>query len=274
MLSQNTEKCLALGGSPPHIYNLFDSDEIAWDQTRYLIDRSGGNIVIDISSFPKRWFFPIIKTCIESSTVNNLLVLYTIPNSYDDFYQGVSAEQWSRFLGFGHLEETPEDEKHYIISAGYQPMSLPGYIGEREPSPGKISGANTGPDFHILFPFPSSPLGLPKLWDFVRAIERDIRKEAKLYYIPGFNLPSIYSSIMSIMANNLYPCYEFAPYGPKPISLAMAIISTLHSIPIGYTQPKYYNPNYSSGIRYIDGSQEEPLSYIYLIKHNGITLYK
>jgi hypothetical protein len=274
MLNRNTDAYFAAGGTSLNSFDLFDSDGKAWDQIDQLIDNAKGNIIIDISSFPKRWFFPIIKACIESNNVKNMLVLYTIPNVYDESSQGMSTERWSRFLGFGHLDETPEEEKHYIISAGYQPMSLPEYIGERKPSTNKPDGTNAGPYFHILFPFPSSPLGLPRLWDFVRAIEKDVHQHTKIHYIPGFNLPSIYSSIMRIMRISAYSCFEFAPYGPKPISLAMAILSTLHAIPIGYTQPKYYNPKYTEGVRYIDAMQKTPLSYAYLIKLNGQTLYK
>ena len=39
----------------------------------------------------------------------------------------------------------------------------------------------------------------------------------------------------------------FAPYGPKPMSLAMCIYATLAGSPVYYTQPMYYNPKYSTG---------------------------
>ena len=55
-----------------------------------------------------------------------------------------------------------------------------------------------------------------------------------------------------------------APYGPKPISLAIALFAIQNGSPVYYTQPNYYSPEYSSGIKE---------TYGYWIKKDGTNLY-
>jgi hypothetical protein len=243
-------------------FSLLTSDPWANTQTNIFLDRSGGNLIVDISSFPKRWFFEIIRKCIESKHVSNLVVTYSIPNQYA-LKQGEDPQSWSYFPGFGENEEMPQ-KKNFIIAAGFQALSLPEWISDYKES-----------KCHILFPFPSSILGYTRLWDFVRDVDRDINLKSQITYVSGFNLPQIMAKIEKISDSfDDDTQVVFVPYGPKPMSLAFAIRAILDGVPVGYTQPLCYNPLYTSGVKFVDATQTVPLCFAYALKVNGQLLYQ
>ena len=61
-----------------------------------------------------------------------------------------------------------------------------------------------------------------------------------------------------------------APFGPKPMSLAMALYAALSKDVVLYTQPTVYDPWYSTGVSIVDG---EINSHAYLIRTNGADRY-
>jgi len=72
-----------------------------------------------------------------------------------------------------------------------------------------------------------------------------------------------FDRICDITDNGKYTSV-LAPYGPKPISLAIALFAIETGAPVYYTQPNYYSPDYSTGIKE---------TYAYWIKKDGINLY-
>lgn len=255
------EKYKAIANEDPAIFGLFQSDECASSKFSAFVKKTDGNIIFDVSSMPKRWFFPIIRTCLQSEEVKNLLVTYTIAKTYSSV-QGEDPLGWKYIPSFGEAVECGSKEKYYIISAGFQPLSLPKWI-EGFPD-SKI---------YILFPFPSDVSGYYRVWDFIRAIETEggTVTTKNIEYISGYNLPLIYNSLRELIAleHNKQPV--FVPYGPKPISLACALLASQLKIPVGYTQPTYYNPDYSTGVDMCPNG--EPRILAYLIKKDGNTLY-
>jgi len=263
------------GGQKPLEFSLLESDEKASEYFRMFIEKTKGDIIIDISTMPKRWFFPIIKECIENEEVKNLLVTYTVAKFYSK-NQGEDPMAWKYFPSFGELPEREIIEKIFIISAGYQPLSLPEWISQQE-----------SPKIYILFPFPASISGYTRAWDFVRTVEIDCypdefdyqpikRDNFKIKFVSGYDLPVIYDTISEIieLENGKESRKEpiLIPYGPKPVSLAFAILSSQLHFPVGYTQPMYYNPYYSKGFE--ETENEVPKTISYLLKESGKILYK
>jgi len=252
------------GGQKPLEFSLLESDEKASEYLRRFIEKTDGNVIIDISTMPKRWFFPIIKDCIENEEVKNLLVTYTIAKFYSK-KQGEDPMAWKYFPSFGELPERENVEKIFIISAGYQPLSLPEWISQQE-----------SPKIYILFPFPASISGYTRAWDFVRTVESDCypieSDNFNIKFVSGYDLPIIYDTISEIikLENGKEPI--LIPYGPKPVSLAFAILSSQLHFPVGYTQPMYYNPYYSRGFE--ETEDKVPKTMSYLLKENGNILYK
>jgi len=241
-----------MGGEAPSVFTLLNSDNHLSEHFHPFLEKTDGNVIIDISTMPKRWFFPMIKECLEEDSVKSLLITYTKANHYSKI-QGEDPMAWMHLPSFGEIGR--KREKMLIISAGYQPLSLPEWIGNSE-----------NQQIYVLFPFPASIAGYSRTWDFIRAIESDSGQlnENNIKYVPGFNLPSIYDAICNIIENEKKEP-TFMPYGPKPVSLAFAILATQLHFPVGYTQPMYYNPLYSSGA-------DKTMSY--LLKESGKELYK
>jgi len=252
------------GGQKPLEFSLLESDEKAAKYFRKFMEKTEGDVIIDISAMPKRWFFPIIKDCIENDEVKNLMVTYTIAKSYSK-NQGEDPMGWKYFPSFSELPERERFEKIFIISAGYQPLSLPEWIRQQK-----------SPKIYILFPFPASIRGYTRAWDFVRAVEVDCNliesDNFNIKFVSGYNLPIIYSAISRIieLENGKEPI--LIPYGPKPVSLAFAILSSQLHFPVGYTQPMYYNPYYSRGFEETENKVPKTMSY--LLKESGKILYK
>jgi hypothetical protein len=251
------------GGQNPLEFALFESDEKASESLGKFLEETSGDVIIDISTMPKRWFFPIIKDCIENQAVKNLLVTYTIAKFYSKI-QGEDPMAWKYFPSFGQLPERDEIDKIFIISAGYQPLSLLQWISNHESQ-----------NIYILFPFPASISGYTRVWDFVRTVESDCSPEKnnnfKINYVSGFDLPIIYDTISKIIELEKGKEPILIPYGPKPVSLAFSILSSLQQFPVGYTQPMYYNPYYSRGFE--ETVNKVPKTISYLIKGNGRMLY-
>jgi hypothetical protein len=252
----------------PLEFSLLESDEKATEYFGKFMEKTEGNVIIDISTMPKRWFFPLIKDCIENQKIKNLLVTYTIAKFYSK-KQGEDPMPWKYFPSFGELPEREEIEKIFIISAGYQPLSLPGWIRQHE-----------NPKIYILFPFPASISGYTRAWDFVRSVETDCEPIEKdnfnIKFVSGYDLPIIYDTISKIieLENGKESRKEpiLIPYGPKPVSLAFAILSSLRHFPVGYTQPMYYNPYYSKGFE--ETEKKVPKTMSYLLKESGNILYE
>ena len=256
------------GGEKVLEFSLLESDEKATEYFNKFIGITDSNVIIDISTMPKRWFFPIIKDCIENKDIKNLLVTYTIARFYSKM-QGEDPKAWKYFPSFGELPEREHIEKIFIVSAGYQPLSLPEWISQQK-----------SPKIYILFPFPASISGYTRAWDFVRTVEIDcypIEKDNyNIKFVSGYDLPVIYDTISKIIElenkkeNRKEPI--LIPYGPKPVSLAFAILSSQLHFPVGYTQPRYYNPYYSRGFE--ETADKVPKTMSYLLKENGNILYK
>ena len=227
------------------------------------IKRATENIIIDISTLPKRFFFPIIKRIIEKTDSNTILATYTRPETYDTKRPlAVDPEPWRELPGFMCPHPEPTDKK-LIIGLGYETLGLPQLL---------KNGEFTNESVRLLFPFPASPAGYIRNWEFVRSLDSEAgpyRHEP--YRVNGFNVTGIFDCIMSLTDNGKEYTI-FAPYGTKPMSLAMclyACYNTMNSA-VYYTQPKSYNPNYSTGIRQLDG---KPETYTYCIRIQGRDFY-
>lgn len=219
-------------------------------------------VIIDISSFPKRFFFPAIRLLIKQSKIEDLLVTYTLPESY---HSGNLAEQpsdWRALPLFGP-EEYP-DPKYEIaaIGVGFLPFGLPDLL--------KSEYNSAKP--HLFFPFPASPSSNSKTWEFVRQIESSIQLETsdQLIRVNGLDPSDTFDHICYLTENNRKKVL-LAPYGPKPMSLGMALYATLTESPVYYTQPKIYHPDYSTGISTKNG---RPEIYVYCLKLGGRNLYQ
>jgi hypothetical protein len=216
---------------------------------------SGANVILDITSLPKRFFFPFIKLLIKSNNINNLIVTYTTAMSYDTGDLADDPEPWDHLPLFGPVDFPEKKPKNAIVGIGFIPFGLSKLL----------KGRYQDTPVTFIFPFPPGPPYFHRSWEFLRLIEKSyaLKEKDKIIRINSLNTSDTFNHLVAL-TNNGSDCIILAPYGPKPISLAFSIFATLTESPVYYTQPKKYNPFYCSG---------SSLIYGYLIKSNNKLFY-
>ncbi len=106
---------------------------------------SGKNVILDVSSLPKRVFFPVVKRLLQSRDVRNLVAVYTIPDKYSEEELVEDSQLWTYLPTFSPPDDEPKD-KLLIVGLGYEPLS--------------IEHATEGKDLSLDISFPSFLLEL------------------------------------------------------------------------------------------------------------------
>lgn len=209
------------------------------DSINGFLKESDGNIIVDISTFPKRFFFPLVKRLMQRN-LKNLIVTYTTAKKYCSDELSGNPHSWDHLPLFMPVEVPEPKVDVAIVGVGFMPFALPDLL---------LSTYNATP-VKFLFPFPPGPPNYQRTWDFMRKIEKSFTFKPidNIIRIDSNNMPDAFEYItQETDGGNKNPL--FAPYGPKPISLAMCIYATLKDSPVYYTQPTHYHPDYSSGIK-------------------------
>ena len=218
------------------------------------IEEANGNVILDISCFPKRFFFPIVKLLVKSRHVNNLFVVYTKAAGYTKEDLSGNPEEWSHIPGGFMSSKFPEPKADIaIIGVGYMPLGLPKLL----------TGNYQDARVKLLFPHPPGPPSYQRNWDFVRRI-KDSYPALQLNdmnRVHALDVSDAFDQLM-VLTNNGRLNSILAPYGPKPISIAMALFSINQGVPVYYTQPNFYSPDYSFGMK-------ETLAY-WIVNENNI----
>lgn len=218
-------------------------------------------IILDITSLPKRFFFPLLRALVTNPAVDDLVVAYSSPARYTDEPLYEDIEPWRPLPGFGG---TTSRDEHWIISVGFLVESLRQYIADttdHEP-------------MKLLIPYPS-PLAISRrTWESLVRLEggqfnTGVNERFEKYRVDSIDMSAAFDRIVSL-AGASQKRAAFAPFGPKPISAAMCLYATAKGSGVYYPQPTVYNPNYAIGIR-----DNDPLRAVttYWIKHQGNNFY-
>ena len=260
-LDQRKKEFISLGGNTTSIkdYELFEPLSIIQEISKDIIGSGIESIFLDITSLPKRFFFPIVRDLIISEKIVNLICSYTTPDTYTDEDLAENYDTWENLPGFG---EYKFDEKfNLVVSVGFMAESLSKYLLEQHPEYENVK---------LLVPFPAPPEAIRRTWASIEKIEeRGEDFNFDKIRVETLDVSSAFERLLSI-ANSSDRPIAFAPFGPKPISLAMCLYAIKHGSPVYYPQPKSYSPYYTRGIRWND-PQKAINSYI--IKLNGVNLY-
>lgn len=257
------QEFIANGGSTTDIkaHNLEErEDEIIQSAVEFNADNPS-HVLIDLSSLPKRFFFPILKQLMKCTVIETLIATYTVPNSY---YRGTLAEDldtWKPLPLFRPPIVEPHD-KSVMVGLGYEPHSLPELLGQ------DFQKA----DVNLFLPFPPGPPGYQRNWEFVRKIQESIGKlPYRLIAVSAYNVSDMFDHLWT-QSSNGERYTILAPYGPKSMSLAMCLfaIEMGNNAAVFYTQPRIYNPEYSDGVKTIHG---QPATYGYCLKLAGQNVF-
>jgi hypothetical protein len=262
LVGQNRNKLALLGGPPGGIITcdlLAPHHQIVKIADDFLAT-SGGNVLLDITCLPKRFFFPFVRLLLRSLAVKNLIVFYTKAESY---FEGPLTENP---LPLSHLplfgpEEFPEKPFDVaFVGIGTSPL---GIVDMFAPTSRELV-------IKLLFPFPASPKGYRTSWEFIRNMQKNLPDSAKdPLRVSALDVSDVFDHIVNETGKGKKRAI-FAPYGPKPMSLAMCIYASLAGSTVSYSQPTVYHPNYSTGIKFKNGVPE---TYAYLLRIDGKDFY-
>jgi len=222
----------------------------------------GENVILDIASFPKRFFFYLVRQLCERDSVKSLVVTYAIPESYGTTLHK-NPGGWMPLPSFGTQTSTPEIPM-LVVAVGYHHLKLLDLIRERTPSP-----------VRLLMPFPSMPPGFAQNWEFVRYLREQVEfNQQDIRRVDPFSVSLAFDHLRAQCSPH-HGELLLAPFGPKPTSLAMALYALSREnlgdpVSVGYTQPMAYSDKYSEGVRRQAGI---PVIHAYCIKLNGDRLY-
>jgi hypothetical protein len=208
------------------------------------LETSGPRVVLDITSMPKRWFFPLIRFLLASPAVETLIVTYTSAQFYSEQLSSDPAA-----LGPLPTFDEPRLSERYdelVVGVGFAPLGLKDLF---ETDPGKI---------RYLFPFPPGPPNFFRNWHFLRTLESEVENRnlqvEDRWQIHMYDVPSAFEALCRVTRNGERSC-ALAPFGPKTFSLAMCMFALAANkagkepVHVYYTQPRRYALDYTSGIR-------------------------
>lgn len=221
------------------------------------------HIVLDISALPKRFFFPLTRWILSNPEVEDFVVTYMLPEAYTTEQLAYDPENWAHLPTFqSDAIEPGVKVESVIVGAGFVPFGLPELLRH------DYDGARVS----LLLPFPPGPPQAQRTWQFVSDIEGECRLEddRRIVRVSAYDVAGCFEQIDAITERGARRTV-FAPYGPKPHSLAMCLYAIGRSLDVFYTQPTFYHPNYSTGIR---KSDNVPIGYAYALKIGGRNLYE
>ncbi len=222
------------------------------------ISQCGPNVIVDISTFPKRFFFALIKRLLLSPKIETLVATYTLPLHY-----GKSLSEDHRPFAnlplFGPTRHPEPKTDVFIMGAGFMRLGISDLL-----DPYKQV------DVRTILPFPPGMPTFRRNWEFVRAMKEVLPDSFKSpVRVSAYDCSDAFAHLKEMTDNGTRNAI-LAPYGPKPLSLAFCLFANLTGSVVYYTQPSVYNPAYSSGVADWDGSLG---AYAYCIRLNSRDLY-
>lgn len=222
------------------------------------------NVILDVSAMPERYFFPLLRWLLDSQAIDNLIVTYMLPEKYTSNELAYDAGDWAQLPTFIGNDDDNDGIDRVIVGVGFVPFSLPEWLK-------KTYLDRNRAEVFLLFPFPSAPANIRRAWEFVRQIEVSLplKDEDRIVRVAANDLSGCYDRIQLLTKKGARRAV-FAPYGPKPHSVAMCLHALRTESEVFYTQPTHHDPEYSTGILMQDGL---PAGFAYAIRLNGRNLY-
>ena len=230
---------------------------------RLLLNSNIKRLILDISCLPKSVFFPLLRFAMGAAQLEDIVIGYSIPERYSNKPLAAELNPMQGIQGMApDTEGMTDDPKLFIASIGYLPFD----VQELEQQ------FNARIPMEVIFPFPSTTPAYQRNWELMQQLFSDQSPgEKSPRRVDARDMSMVYD-IIAAEDTNLGGPVLLLPFGPKPHAAAMAIRAIQKGHEIYYTQPKYYNPEYSSGIKIHSSGEEE--GYAYWIKFNGEFLYQ
>ncbi len=234
-----------------------------------IAEQCAGNVVLDVSTMPKRFFFTVLTKLACSKKVQTLIATNTSPVAYGKELAR-DPDDWRQlpiYCGDSDLDEDGSkgiSTTPLIIGVGYHTLNIREILGR---APNRRFGIK------LFLPFPSLHPGFTENWKFIHSIrsewDRQVSEAIEIIRTPINDVSVTFDRLLQYSNQGTAASLVLAPFGPKTLSLAMCLLGIARlesgiSTEIGYTQPRVYSPDYSSGSGEVTA---------FCIKLNGQSLY-
>lgn len=264
------QDCKLLGGEDEILDALME-----WERKQESIE----DVVLDISSLPKRYFCLMLKRLSGNARVRNLVVTYTEVGEPGYTQQPLCDDPMSvdYLPGFG--APLPPIGERLVVSVGFEALNMSSLV--------KVY-RDTTREVKFLLSSPPGQEPSRRQWNTIRGMARigAVRNPpvADTEVIGLWDTETVYlrlerwaDELAARLQSQPQPQAQvptsgdarrgilaLAPFGPKPHSLAMALFAMKHRCGLYYTQPRSYNPDYSKGVG---------MSWAYVVKWAGVMCF-
>jgi len=216
----------------------------------------GETIVLDVTSLPKRFFCFMLKRLCRADAVPNVVATYTGSAGYTSDHLAADPLPPDNLPGFGGPPPPPTPNTTLVLSLGFESLNLASLLDIH---------SREARDLRFIVPYPPDGQSMQRCWETLYAVLRGVADRARdrIDVVAGWDCEQVYRVLWRLHgdADGL----AFAPFGPKPHSMAMALFAIKHDVGLYYTQPRAYHPDYSTG----RGS-----TWAYVVKWDGVPCYE
>lgn len=211
-------------------------------------------IVLDITSLPKRYFCFFVKRLLLQESFRNVIVTYTQPalGGYTSSHLAEDPMTYEHLPGYG--SPLPPSGATMIVSVGFESLGIKPlleiYSSERKQT-------------RIIMAFPPNGENIKRQWSTLKQMVTDPQEiRGNIEIIAGWDAEQVYNTLEQWRYDT--DGLTLAPFGPKPHSLGMTLFAIKFDSGLYYTQPKSYNPSYSTG---------QGTTWAYVVKWDGIACF-
>ncbi|MEN3745539.1 hypothetical protein TPR58_00060 [Sphingomonas sp. HF-S3] len=232
-----------------------------------LVEAGSTSLLIDLTSLPKHWFFPLIRAALAEAAIEDVIACYTAGVGYAT----TLSENISPLRVLPSFAGDAARDRHgsLIIGIGFEPTGLDTLLDDQQ------SDA-----IRLIFPFPPGPPGHQRNWMFVKHIEELTSKNQidppDRVHIHMYDCPQIFDALCEMTEDGAISS-AIAPYGPKTMSLAMCLFALATeaakrpAVPVYYAQPLRYALNYTKDAA-MRGDAPDAIGYC--LRLGGRDLYR
>lgn len=232
-----------------------------------LVEAGSTRLLIDLTSMPKHWFFPLIRAALAEAAIEDVIACYTAGVGYAT----TLSENISPLRVLPSFAGDAARDRHgsLIIGIGFEPTGLDTLLADQQSD-----------SIRLIFPFPPGPPGHHRNWMFVKHIE-DLTTKNQIdppdrVHIHMYDCSQIFDAFCE-MTDGGRISSAMAPYGPKTVSLAMCLFALATeaaghpAIPVYYAQPLRYALDYTADAAMRGAT---PDSVGYCLRLAGRNLYR
>ena len=204
------------------------------DLVEALTSEEPSSILLDVSTLPKRVFFFLLKQMMRKKSVRDIVVCYAQAEGYREGYFVKDFQPPAALPGFGLLNSEERDSV-FIVSVGYSTFDLR-----------PILQQTASPNIYFLMPFPPASPSFRRTWRYLKVLNDSVElTNPVIERFSAVDAFAVYDWLWGHIDSRKNT--TMLPLGPKPHSLAMALVQMKCGAcsEVVYPQPTHYHPDYT-----------------------------